>query len=292
MKVNAVKWLRLWHIGIAIFTLKIILITYLLITVLPTVEAGSFHISNTFLLFVVVGFVAQMIDGTLGMAYGVSCTTLLLHFGVLPRVATAAVHTAEVFTTGVSGLSHIRFKNIDKPLFFRLVFPGVLGAMVGAYLISEIFDGKMIKPYVAVYLLVLGIIILFKGLRNRPKEHTEVKRAGLLALVGGFMDAVGGGGWGPIVTSNIINQGKNPKETIGTVNTTEFFVAFFSTGVFLFFVGVESWPIVLGLILGGVVAAPIGAFFASRVNKRTLMILVGIVIILTSSYTVFRAFTD
>jgi uncharacterized protein len=283
------KWLRLWHIGFAILALKIVLITYLLITYLPIVDWSSVHINNTFLLFVVVGFVAQMIDGTLGMAYGVSCTTLLLHFGVLPRVATAAVHTAEVFTTGVSGLSHIRFKNIDKKLFFRLVFPGVLGAMVGAYLISEIFDGKLIKPYVAVYLLVLGIIILIKGLRNKPKEHLEVKRAGWLALIGGFLDAVGGGGWGPIVTSNIINQGKNPKETIGTVNTTEFFVSFFSTGVFLFFVGVESWSVVLGLIAGGVVAAPIGAFFASRVNKRTLMILVGILIIVTSCYTVCRA---
>jgi len=161
--------------------------------------------------------------------------------------------------------------------------------MVGAYFISEIFDGDLIKPYIAMYLLVLGIIILVKGIRNRPKDHIDVKRAGLLALIGGFLDAVGGGGWGPIVTSNIINQGKNPKETIGTVNTTEFFVAFFSTGVFLFFVGVESWPVVLGLILGGVVAAPVGAFFASRVNKRSLMILVGIVIILTSTYTVIRA---
>lgn len=284
------KWLRLWHIGFAIFTLKIVLITYLLITVLPKVDWSTAHVDHTFLLFVIVGFVAQMIDGTLGMAYGVSCTTLLLHLGVLPRVASAAVHTAEVFTTGVSGLSHIRFKNIDKKLFFRLVFPGVLGAILGAYFLSEVVDGNFIKPYVAVYLLVLGIIILIKGFRNKPKEHIEVKRAGLLALMGGFMDAVGGGGWGPIVTSNIINQGKNPKETIGTVNTTEFFVAFFSTGVFLFFVGVESWPVVLGLITGGVVAAPVGAFFASRVNKRTLMILVGIVIILTSCYTVYRAF--
>ncbi len=282
------KWLRLWHIGFAILVLKIVLITYLLITYLPALEWSSVRLNDTFLLFVAVGFIAQMIDGTLGMAYGVSCTTLLLHFGVLPGVATAAVHTAEVFTTGVSGLSHIRFKNIDKKLFFRLVFPGVLGAMVGAYLISEILDGKFIKPYIAVYLLVLGIIILIKGLRNKPKEHLEVKRAGWLALIGGFLDAVGGGGWGPIVTSNIISQGKNPKETIGTVNTTEFFVSFFSTGVFLFFVGVESWPVVLGLISGGVVAAPIGAFFTSRVNKRTLMILVGIVIVLTSCYTIFQ----
>jgi uncharacterized membrane protein YfcA len=284
------NWLRLWHIGFAIFVLKVILISYLLITVLPTVDWTTFHVPDTFLLFVLVGFVAQLVDGTLGMAYGVSCTTLLLHFGITPRVATAAVHTAEVFTTGVSGLSHIGLKNIDKHLFFRLVFPGVLGAMVGAYCISALIDGKWIKPYVAVYLLILGIIILIKGMRNRPREHTGVKRAGWLALFGGFLDAIGGGGWGPIVTSNILSQGKSPKETIGTVNTTEFFVSFFSTGVFLFFIGVESWPVVLGLITGGIAAAPMGAFFASRINKRTLMILVGVAITLTSCYTVFRAF--
>jgi uncharacterized membrane protein YfcA len=279
------KWVKLWHIGFAIFTLKIALITFLMITV-PWPE---FHFDKTFLLFVLVGFVAQMIDGTLGMAYGVSCTSLLFNIGFPPKVSTAAVHTAEVFTTGVSGLSHLRFKNIDKRLFVRLVFPGVAGAMLGAYVISEIFDGNIIKPYVAIYLLVLGIIILVKGLRNRHKEHIDVKRAGLLALIGGFMDAVGGGGWGPIVTSNIISQGKNPKETIGTVNTTEFFVAYFSTGVFLFFVGVKSWPVVLGLIIGGVIAAPMGAYFASRINKRTLMVMVGIVIILTSTFTVIKA---
>ena len=283
------NWLRLWHIGFAILVLKVALITYLLITVLPTISWAEVEINKTFVTFVIIGFVAQMIDGTLGMAYGVSCSTMLLNFGVPPRVATAAVHTAEVFTTGVSGLSHIRFKNIDKRLFFRLVFPGVIGAVLGAYFISEIFDGNVVKPFVALYLLVLGIIILFKGLGRKHKEHIDVKRAGLLALIGGFLDAIGGGGWGPIVTSNILSQGKNPKETIGTVNTTEFFVAFFSTGVFLFFVGIDSWPVVLGLILGGVMAAPMGAYFASRVNKRTLMILVGIVIILTSLYTVYRA---
>ena len=283
------NWLRLWHIGFAILVLKVALITFLLITVLPTISWSEVEINKTFVTFVIIGFVAQMIDGTLGMAYGVSCSTMLLNFGVPPRVATAAVHTAEVFTTGVSGLSHIRFKNIDKRLFFRLVFPGVAGAVIGAYFISEIFDGDVIKPYVAIYLLVLGIVILFKGLGRKHIEHIDVKRAGLLAFIGGFLDAIGGGGWGPIVTSNILSQGKNPKETIGTVNTTEFFVAFFSTGVFLFFVGIDSWPVVLGLILGGVIAAPMGAYFASRINKRTLMILVGIVIILTSLYTVFRA---
>lgn len=282
------KLLKLWHIGFAILVLKVVLITYLLVTVLPTVNAFDLIPGNTFYIFVIVGFVAQMIDGTLGMAYGVSCSTLLLNLGIAPKVASAAVHTAEVFTTGVSGLSHIGFKNIDKQLFFRLVFPGVIGAMAGAYLLSEVIDGHRIKPFVAAYLFILGLVILIKGIRNRPKEHIKVKRAGLLAFVGGFLDAAGGGGWGPIVTSNIINQGKNPKETIGTVNTTEFFVAFFSTGVFLFFVGVESWPVVLGLIIGGIVAAPVGALLAHRVNKRALMILVGMVVMLTSSITLYH----
>ncbi len=279
---------RLWHIGLAILLLKGVLITYLLLKIWPMIDTDSAFSGNTFYLFVIVGFVAQMIDGTLGMAYGVSCSTLLLYIGISPRVASAAVHTAEVFTTGVSGLSHLGFNNIDRHLFFRLVFPGVVGSVLGAYLLAEVINGTVIKPYVALYLLILGMVILIKGIRNKRKEHTEVKKAGLLAFVGGFLDAIGGGGWGPIVTSNIINQGKNPKETIGTVNTTEFFVAFFSTGVFLFFVGIDSWPVVLGLILGGIVAAPIGAFLAHKINKRILMVLVGAVVILTSAVTLLH----
>lgn len=280
--------LSLKHIGIAILVLKLSLVAFLLISVLPHIEWSNIEVNSTFYLFILVGFVAQMIDGALGMAYGVSCTTLLLNIGIPPKVASAAVHTAEVFTTGVSGLSHLKLKNIDKKLFFRIVFTGVLGAMVGAYLVSEIFDGNTIKPYIAAYLLILGAVILFKGIRNKAKEATEPKHAEVLALGGGFLDAVGGGGWGPIVTSNLIQQGKSPKETIGTVNTAEFFVAFFGTGVFLFFVGVESWQVVLGLIIGGVIAAPLGAILASKINRRTLMILVGIVIIITSAYTIYK----
>jgi uncharacterized membrane protein YfcA len=245
-------------------------------------------LDSTFLLFVLAGFMAQMIDGTLGMAYGVSCSTLLLNLGVPPKVTSAAVHTAEVFTTGVSGLSHIRFRNLDKALFFRIVFFGVLGAVIGAYLISEVLDGGLIKPYIAGYLLILGLVILFKAIRNKQKNSQVVKRAGLLALAGGFFDSIGGGGWGPIVTSNIINQGKDPRKTIGTVNTAEFFVTFSSTSVFMLLVGVDSWKVILGLILGGVIAAPLGAYFAAKVNKRTLMILIGIVISLTSGYTIFK----
>jgi len=282
------KFLRFRHIGIAILVLKTSLIAYLIYLVSTKPPSELLVLDTTLWQFILVGFLAQLVDGTLGMAYGVSCSTLLLNFGVAPKVATAAVHTAEVFTTGVSGLSHLKFGNIDKKLFLRIVITGVAGAMIGAYLISAVFDGKLIKPYIATYLLVLGIVILVKGIRNQPKPESKIKYAEVLALFGGFFDAIGGGGWGPIVTSNLINQGKNPRETIGTVNTAEFFVAFFGTGVFLFFVGIDSWKTVLGLIIGGVIAAPIGAYFASRVNKKTIMILIGAVIILTSSYTLYK----
>lgn len=278
------------HIGISIVTLKCLLIGYLLYTFWPTLIHTQWTISTTFLQFVLIGFVAQIIDGALGMAYGVSCSSLLMQIGVAPKLASAAVHTAEVFTTGVSGLSHIKLNNIDRPLFFKIVLTGVLGAVLGAYLISEIFDGKVIKPFISAYLLILGGIILWKGLKNNKKVHKlpHHKKTPVLAFFGGLLDAIGGGGWGPIVTSNLIHSGNNPRLTIGTVNTAEFFVTFFSTGVFMFFVGVESWQIVLGLIVGGVIAAPIGAILASKINKRTLLILVGIVIVITSGYTLYK----
>jgi hypothetical protein len=281
--------IRLRHIGIAILLLKALLVGYLFIFVFPQVSFSSADFDSTFLWFVLAGFLAQMIDGTLGMAYGVSCSTILLNLGVPPKVASAAVHTAEVFTTGVSGLSHIRFRNLDKVLFFRIVFFGVLGAVVGSYLVSEILDGGIIKPYISGYLLILGVVILYKGIRNKQNEPSKVKRAGMLALFGGFFDSIGGGGWGPIVTSNLINQGKDPRRTIGTVNTAEFFVTFSSTSVFMLLIGVDSWKVIIGLVIGGVIAAPLGAYFAARVNKRTIMILIGIVISITSAFSIIKA---
>ncbi|MDQ3022383.1 MAG: sulfite exporter TauE/SafE family protein [Bacteroidota bacterium] len=279
------------HIGFLIITLKIILVTFLILQLTVFTDKG-FDISfdRELIFFIVAGFSAQLIDGALGMAYGVSCTSLLLNFGIPPALASASVHTAEVFTTGVSGLSHLFLKNVNKSLFFRLVIPGVLGAVVGAYLLSKVLDGNLIKPYISAYLLLIGIFILIKSFKNiKPKE--EVKRISLLGLTGGFFDAIGGGGWGPIVSSNLIFQGNTPKETIGTVNTAEFFVTFFSTGVFLFFVGIDSWKIILGLILGGVIAAPIGALMATKVKPRVIMFLVGLVIIITSLITIYKSIT-
>lgn len=286
---NSFERITFKHIVIAIVLLKGLVILYFAYLLFQEFLMDKLTFDNTFLIFIGVGFLAQMIDGALGMAYGVSCTTLLLHFGIPPSFASASVHTSEIFTTGVSGLSHIKFKNIDKNLFFKLVITGVLGAVAGAYLLSGFFQGDIIKPYIAGYLLILGFYIIYKGFSREIKAKKKVKRAPLLALFGGFMDAIGGGGWGPIVTSNLLSQGKNPRKTIGTVNTAEFFVTYFATAIFIFILGVEYWQIILGLIVGGVVAAPFGAYVTSRINKKVLFFAIGILIVLTSSYTLYKS---
>jgi uncharacterized protein len=281
--------LSLKHISAVMIALKVSLLVFLILKIIYfSAQPPDFAFDQKFFIIMGAGFLAQLIDGTLGMAYGVSCSTLLLTFGLPPAVASASVHTAEVFTTGVSGLSHLFLDNVNKTLFFRIVIPGVLGAVIGAYLISEVLDGNLIKPYISGYLLIMGILILVKSFRVLPTVE-RLRRVPLLGFSGGFLDAVGGGGWGPVVTSNLIFQGKTPQETIGTVNTAEFFVAFFSTGVFLFFVGLDSWPIVLALILGGVLAAPVGAVLAKKVKPKTMMRLVGVVIVLISAYTIYKS---
>ena len=279
------------YVAFAMITLKLSLIGFLGWKIFSTHPNPlyTFSFDKEFILFIAAGFVAQIIDGALGMAYGVSCSTMLLGIGVPPAVASASVHTAEVFTTGVSGLSHIFMRNIDKKLFFRLVFTGVAGAIVGAYLISEIFDGKLIKPYIAGYLLLLGIYILIKSFKKIEAKASNWKFAPALGFVGALFDSIGGGGWGPIVSSNLIDKGNSPREVIGTVNTAEFFVTFFSTGVFIFFLGIEAWKPVLALIIGGVIAAPIGAYILRFMSPTTIMRLVGVLIIVTSSYTILKS---
>ena len=279
------------YVAIVMITLKVSLVSFLLWKIFTSHPNPlyTFSFDKEFLLFIAAGFVAQIIDGALGMAYGVSCSTMLLGIGVPPAIASASVHTAEVFTTGVSGLSHIFMRNIDKKLFFRLVFTGVAGAIVGAFLISKVLDGKLIKPYIAGYLLLLGIYILVKSVRQIPSKQSSWKFAPILGFFGALFDSIGGGGWGPIVSSNLIDKGNSPREVIGTVNTAEFFVTFFSTGVFIFFLGIEAWKPVLALIIGGVIAAPIGAYILKFMKPTTIMRLVGILIVVTSSYTIYKS---
>jgi uncharacterized protein len=241
------------------------------------------------LLFVVVGFAAQLIDGAMGMAYGVSATTVLLGFGVPPATASASVHAAEVFTTGASGLSHWRFGNVNWRLLRNIAIPGMAGGAVGAMLLSSL-PGEVIRPYVSAYLLLMGLFILWKAVHGMPSRAEPPKRVAFLGLFGGFLDAIGGGGWGPMVTSSLVGQGTTPRYAIGSVNMAEFFVTLTTTLTFLFTIGLELWPIIAGLIMGGIIAAPFAAYVTSRVPDRPLMILVGVVISLLSLRELLQAF--
>jgi len=246
-------------------------------------------LDSNILWFMLGGFIAQMIDGALGMAYGVSATTFLLSFGIPPAAVSASVHASEIFTSGVSGLMHLRFGNVNNKLFKTLLLPGVLGAILGAYVLSSAEDyAYIIKPVVAVYTLALGFIIIRKAIRKTTQKR-RIRKMGLLAITGGFLDSVGGGGWGPIVSSSLIASGRHPLYTIGSVNLTEFFVSFASSITFITLIGFSHWQVVLGLVLGGMVAAPFAALIARRLPVKTMMIVVGLVVIILSLRNIYTA---
>ncbi|WP_138483690.1 TSUP family transporter [Dyadobacter bucti] len=245
------------------------------------------ELNKSFFYYVLGGFVAQMIDGALGMAYGVTAATFLLTLGVPPSAVSASVHTSEIFTSGVSGYMHLKFGNVNSKLFKKILFPGVLGAITGAYLLSSLEKYiYIIKPLVAVYTLILGILIIQKALKKRI-EKRPIKKIGWLAMAGGTLDSIGGGGWGPIVTSTLIARGRHPKYTIGSVNLAEFFVSLASSVTFITIIGFSHWQVVLGLILGGMVAAPIAATLSRRLPIKTMMIMVGTVVIIVSMRIIY-----
>ena len=259
-----------------------------------TLIAGTIDLTPEIFYFVMAGFVAQMIDGALGMAYGVTATTFLTSVGISPVFATASVHSSEIFTSGVSGYMHLKFGNINSRLFKAVLIPGVIGAALGAFLITKLADLEIVATYlspaISVYTAILGILIIKKALTKRIKKK-PVKRIGLLAWFGGFVDAIGGGGWGPIVNSTLIASGRHPRYTIGSVNLAEFFVSFASSVVFALYAGLGNYGmVILGLILGGMIAAPIAALLSQRLPVKTMMVLVGIVVILVSLRKIIKFF--
>lgn len=244
-------------------------------------------LNQELLIFFLIGVFAQLVDGTLGMGYGATSTSFLLAYGVPPVVSSTAVHVSEMFTTGASALSHHRFGNINKKLVKHLLIPGVLGSITGAYLLSDVINGDVIKPFIAVYMIVLAVIIIKKALKkNIVKKKT--KKLSVLAVFGGFMDSVGGGGWGPIVTSTLLGRGRNPRYTIGSVNAAEFAISFASGITFMLFGGIHGWQVIIGLILGGVISAPLAAFLVNKIKRKPMMIAVGILIILLSLKTLSK----
>lgn len=248
-------------------------------------------IDNTFYWMILAGFLAQLVDGILGMGYGVVSATVLLSIGVKLPAISGSIHTAEMFSSAASGYSHYRFGNINKKLFKALLIPGVLGAILGAFLLSKLGNdyAQYIRPMMAGYTLFLGVRILIAGLK-KVQRSKKIRRVGWLAAAGGFLDSFGGGGWGPLVTSTLISKGKTPRFVIGSVSLTEFFVTLASAATFFSMLGISHWPIIAGLIIGGVVAAPIAAKLAGRLPLKAMFLGVGFMVIIWSLRILWSSF--
>lgn len=232
--------------------------------------------------FVVIGFGAQLVDGTIGMGFGVLSNTLLVILGFPPVVASATVRSAEGFVSGVSGLSHALRRNVDWPLFVRLVIPGVIGGFIGAYLILKIHT-QIVRPSLFAYVGAVGLYLLWRAPR-RPHAYRRLRWTSPLGLVGALVDATGGG-WGPVVTGSLLAQGGNPRTVIGTVNAAEFFVTVTVLSAFIGTLGLKSiTAAAIGLLIGGVAAAPVGAILVSRIAPKPLVMLVGAFMIASSLY--------
>lgn len=239
--------------------------------------------------FIAIGFGAQLVDGAIGMAFGVITNTLLVSvMGMSPVQASARVHIVEMFTTAASGISHVLHKNVDWRLFSRLAIPGVIGGVLGAYVLTNI-DAAVAKPFVMLYLSGIGIYLLYRAW-GYTHEHRQPKVIAPLGFIGGFLDAAGGGGWGPVVTSNLLIQGSSPRMTVGTVNTTEFFLTTAVSITFITQIGFEAFTAAtFGLLIGGLLAAPLGAYLTKRIPPQRLMLMVGVILTMTSLFSLYKA---
>jgi uncharacterized membrane protein YfcA len=242
-----------------------------------------------FFVLVGIGFLAQMIDGALGMAFGAIATSAMLTIGMPPAQASALVHTAEIFTTAASGASHVYHRNVDWRLVLRLGVAGVLGAILGAWVLSNV-DAAVMRPFVFGYLLVMGGYILFKSLRIRVRRDTPPGWAIPVGFAAGFLDASGGGGWGPVTTSTLVGSGQAPRKTVGSVNATEFFIASAAASTFFVELGTDPLRNLVPLVIGGMIAAPFGGWAVRHMPARMLMIAVGVVIVTLAIWHLARDF--
>lgn len=281
------KWKWIATISLLVFAIAIVsffILRYVGYAPLASlIQSAKSNIDKSFYLFMLAGFLAQMVDGAVGMGYGVTSTSLLMSMGVPPAAISGSVHTAEIFSSAASGYSHYKFGNVNKKLFKVLVIPGVLGAVAGAGMLVWMGDkyGNLIKPFLAAYCMILGFRILYQAYK-RNKKNKKVKKAGWLAGAGGFLDSFGGGGWGPLVTSTLISKGRSPQYVIGSVSLSEFFVTLSSAMSFFVFIGITHWQVIMGLMIGGAVAAPLAAKLAGKLPVRTMLICVGLMVIIWS----------
>lgn len=242
---------------------------------------------SEFYWFILIGLGAQLVDGALGMAFGLVSSSILLGMGLPPAAVSASVHTAEVFTTGVSGASHAYFRNIDKRLFWRLTLSGAVGGVLGAYVLTRL-PGDAIRPFIYLYLLVLSVLILLRSFgRFVPKQ--QIRRVPVLGFFAGLLDATGGGGWGPLATSTLLAGGGKARTTIGTVNAAEFVITLAVSLTFFLTIGLQHLEIVLGLLIGGVLAAPLAAYLVRHVPERIVLTVVGVLVLCISLYHIGAA---
>lgn len=256
-------------------------------------SAVSFYnsLDEKFPIMLLAGFLAQLIDGALGMGYGVTSATILLSAGINPAAISGSIHTAEMFASGASGYSHYKFGNVNKKLFRALLIPGVVGAILGAILLTQLGETHIdyLRPALATYTLFLGIRIFILAFRKQKRQQ-KFKHYGPLAGAGGFLDSFGGGGWGPIVTTTLITKGRSPRFVIGTVSLTEFFVTLASAFTFFTLLGVSHWQTIVALIVGGLIAAPIAARLTGKLPRKTSYILLGILVMFWSMRIIVKLF--
>lgn len=289
--------LRLRHWLMYIFSSLALMVTgYFVFTYIPFTSIGTSvydsvtTIDSHILIWIGVGLLAQIVDGSLGMAYGVTTTTSLLSFGIPPAVASASMHASEIMITGTSSLVYLKYRNINGKLFRSLLVPGAIGAIIGACTVSLLKDYvDYVKPVVSIYTLFLGILILRKAIGAMRKKKTRFKRVGVLASLGGFLDSVGGGGWGPIVTTTLVAGGRDLRYSVGSAHAAKFFVAIISSITFFFMIGFEHWTVILGLIIGGMIAAPFSIWLSTRISVRNGLIFVGLLVIIISLKSIIGA---
>jgi siroheme synthase-like protein len=255
----------------------------------PGFRTYAGNISPVFYYFLAAGFVFAMVDGAIGMSYGVTSTAFSLSMGISPASASMAVHLSEIMSNGIAGWMHYRMGNVNWKLFKLLIIPGIVGALAGAYLVSSLEHySQYTKPAVSVYTLILGSVILSKAFKTSKKKSADkIKRISLLGLGGGFIDAVGGGGWGSIVLSSLIAGGRHPRFSLGTVKLTRFFIAMVGSLTFLVMLDKAPWSAIAGLIIGSALAAPIAARISNRISVKVIMVAVGIIVILVSLKSIY-----
>ena len=247
--------------------------------------------NHIFYWMLLAGFIAEIVAGSMGMGYGVMCTTTLLILNIPPPVVSASIHSAETFTTAAGSISHWKLGNVNKKLTWALAIPAIFGAIIGALALTYLGEryAKITKPFIAAYTLYLGITILRNAFKKREKNVIKKKtNITTLGLIGGFIDSFGGGGWGPLVTGTFIKNGRTPRYVIGSSTVAKFILTITSAITFIFTIGIQHWNIVAGLLIGGIITAPFSAMLTSRLPVKKMFVIVGILVIIMSLITIYR----